>query len=45
VLLGVLALRTARTNAGRTLALMAALGCFGAMVSIARAHHPLGPLA
>lgn len=45
VLLGVLALRRARTPTGRALAFVAALGCYGAMVSIARAHHPLGLLA
>jgi uncharacterized membrane protein SirB2 len=43
--LGVLALRRARTRLGRALAFVAALFCFGAMVGIARAHHPLGFLA
>jgi uncharacterized membrane protein SirB2 len=45
VVLGVLALRRARTRLGRALAFVAALFCFGAMVGIARAHHPLGFLA
>jgi uncharacterized membrane protein SirB2 len=45
VVLGVLALRRARTVAGRALAFIAALGCYGAMVSIARAHHPFGLFA
>lgn len=42
VLLGVMALRRARSTAGRAASFAAALACFGAMVSIARAHHPLG---
>ncbi|MFZ5547975.1 MAG: SirB2 family protein [Pseudomonadota bacterium] len=45
VVLGVMALRRARTTAGRASAFLAALGCYGAMVSIARTHHPLGYLA
>lgn len=45
VVLGVLALRRARTPAGRAFSLAAALACYGAMVAVARAHHPLGPWA
>lgn len=45
VVLGVMALRRARTTAGRAGAFLAALGCYGAMVSIARTHQPLGFLA
>lgn len=45
VVLGVLALRRARTTTGRALSLTAALGCYGAMLAVARAHHPLGPWA
>jgi uncharacterized membrane protein SirB2 len=45
VVLGVLALRRARSPAGRALSLAAALACFAAMVAVARAHHPLGPWA
>lgn len=42
VVLGVLALKRARTRAGRALCLAAALAAFGFMYSVARAHHPLG---
>lgn len=45
VVLGVLALRRARTPAGRALSLAGALACFATMVAVARAHHPLGPWA
>ena len=45
VVLGVFALRRSRTRRGRVLAYAAALLAFGAMYSIARAHHPLGALA
>jgi uncharacterized membrane protein SirB2 len=42
VILGVFALRRARTQRGRVLGYLAALGTFVAIYSIARAHHPLG---
>lgn len=42
VVLGVFALRRARTPRGRLLAYLAALTTFLAIYSIARAHHPLG---
>ena len=45
VVLGVLALRRARTVVGRLASLAAALACFAAMVAVARAHPPLGPWA
>ena len=44
VVLGVFALRRGRTPRTRALAYAAALAAFGAMYSIARAHHPLGGL-
>lgn len=44
VVLGVFALRRGRTPRTRALAYAAALATFGAMYSIARAHHPLGVL-
>lgn len=43
--LGTMALRRARTSAARLGWTIAALGCFGFMVSVALAHHPLGWLA
>jgi len=42
VVLGVLALRRARTQRARTMWFIAALACYAMMVSVARAHHPLG---
>lgn len=42
VALGVMALRRARSPRSRVAWFVAALACFGMMVSIARAHHPLG---
>lgn len=42
VVLGVFALRRARTPRGRLLAYLASLTTFLAIYSIARAHHPLG---
>ncbi len=42
VVLGVFALRRAKTSRGRWLAYLAALAAFLAVYSIARAHHPLG---
>lgn len=43
--LGTLALRRARTPAARLGWTLAALGCYGFMVSVALAHDPLGLLA
>ncbi|HXW73243.1 MAG TPA: SirB2 family protein [Steroidobacteraceae bacterium] len=40
--LGVLALRVARTRAGRVAALISALLTFGAIVGVAVTHHPAG---
>ncbi|RPH64168.1 MAG: regulator SirB [Burkholderiales bacterium] len=42
VVLGVMALRRARSPRSRIAYFVAALVCFGSMYSIARAHHPLG---
>ena len=42
VVLGVMALRRARSPRSRVAWFVAALASFGMMVSIARAHHPLG---
>lgn len=42
VVLGTLALRRARTPAGRLAAYGLALATFAAMVGVATAHHPLG---
>lgn len=44
VALGTMALRRARTTGARLAWTLAALGCFGFMVTVARAHHPLGLL-
>lgn len=43
--LGTMALRRASSRRARTLWFVAALGTFGLIVSIARAHHPLGLFA
>ncbi len=43
--LGTMALRRARSPAQRLGWTLAALGCFGFMVSVALARHPLGALA
>lgn len=45
VVLGVFALRRGRTRRTRALCYVAALAVFAAVFGIARAHHPLGPLA
>jgi len=45
IVLGVFALRLARTRAGRALAYAAALLVFLYMYTVARAHHPLGLFA
>lgn len=42
IVLGSLALKRARSRAGRVAALVAALACYAWMLSVARAHHPLG---
>lgn len=42
IVLGVYALKRARTQWGRTVAFVAALATYLAIVGIARAHHPLG---
>jgi uncharacterized membrane protein SirB2 len=42
--LGTLALKRARTPRGRAICFAAALGCFGFIYFVARAHHPLGIL-
>ena len=42
VVLGSLALKRARTARGKALAYTGALACFAMMISVARAHHPLG---
>ena len=42
IVLGVFALRRARSTAGKAVAYAGALVCFTMMVSVARAHHPLG---
>lgn len=42
--LGTFALKRARTTGGRAMFYAAALGVFAFIVSIARAHHPLGAL-
>ncbi|HSX61417.1 MAG TPA: SirB2 family protein [Tahibacter sp.] len=45
VALGVVALRRGRSRRTRTIAFAAALAVFAFVVSIARAHHPLGGFA
>lgn len=42
IVLGMLALRRARTTGGKALAYTGALCCFAMMIAVARAHHPLG---
>ena len=44
VVLGVYAMRRARSRIGRALCYVAALATFSMIYGIARAHHPLGPL-
>ncbi|UXI66578.1 SirB2 family protein [Tahibacter amnicola] len=44
ILFGALALKRAQTARARLLSFVAALGVYGLMLSIARAHHPLGVL-
>lgn len=45
IVLGTLALKRARTQGARLLCLLAALLCYGFMLTVARAHHPLGIFA
>lgn len=45
IVLGTFALKRARTPRLRLLCFVAALLCLGFMVSVARAHHPLGILS
>lgn len=45
IALGTMALRRAHTTAARLGWTVAALACFGFMVTVALAHHPLGLLA
>lgn len=42
IVLGSLALKRARTQRGRWIGFLAALGAFGFMLSVARTHHPAG---
>jgi uncharacterized membrane protein SirB2 len=42
IVLGTLALKRARTTRMRVLCFVAALLCFAFMLTVARAHHPLG---
>lgn len=44
IVLGSFALKRARTRRGRAIAYVAALAVFAFIVSVARAHHPLGLL-
>jgi uncharacterized membrane protein SirB2 len=45
IVLGSIALKRGRTRRIRAVALVAALGTIGLLVSVARTHHPLGILA
>jgi len=45
IVLGSIALKRGRTRGQRALGYLAALAVFGFMVTVARAHHPLGWLA
>lgn len=45
IVLGSIALKRAKTPRARAVAYLAALAVFGLIVSVARAHHPLGALA
>jgi len=45
IVLGTLALKRARTTRMRLLCFVAAVLCFGFMLTVARAHHPLGLFA
>lgn len=42
IVLGILAMRRARTRRARAICYVAALAVFGFIYTIARAHHPLG---
>jgi uncharacterized membrane protein SirB2 len=45
IVLGTLALKRARTVRGRLICFVAALLCYGFMLTVALAHHPLGVFA
>jgi uncharacterized membrane protein SirB2 len=45
VVLGTFALKRARTRSARLLCFVAALACFGAMLAVARSHHPFAGLS
>ncbi|MDT8998036.1 SirB2 family protein [Paucibacter sp. APW11] len=45
IVLGSIAMKRGRTRPQRLLGLLGALAVFGFMVTVARAHHPLGLLA
>ncbi len=45
IVLGSLALKRGRNHRVRAASFVAALGVYAAIVLVARAHHPLGPLA
>jgi len=44
IVLGIFALRLARTRSGKALAFAGALACYLAIFTVARTHDPLGPL-
>ncbi len=44
IVLGIFALRLARTTGGRTAAFVGALACYLAIFTVARTHDPWGPL-
>lgn len=44
IVLGTFALKRAQSRRGRAVSYLAAVGVFGFIVTIARAHHPLGAL-
>lgn len=44
IVFGTFALKRARTRPGRLACFVVALGCFGAMLAVARTHHPFAGL-
>ena len=44
IVLGIFALRLARTRGGKAVAFVGALACYLAIFTVARTHDPLGPL-
>ena len=44
IVLGIFALRLARTRVGKAVAFVGALACYLAIFTVARTHDPLGPL-